>query len=62
MVEKIIFTVKPGQKFRNKRKGSVYVVKSVKDDTILLVSENGEAIMRVHLDSLISSGFEPIYD
>jgi len=62
MVEESILIVKPGQKFRNKRKGTVYIVKSVKDETVLLVSENGEAMMRIHLDSLVSSSFEPIYD
>jgi hypothetical protein len=62
MVEEIMLNVKPGQKFRHKRKGTLYIVKSVKDESILLVSENGEAIMRIHLDSLLSSGFEPVYD
>ena len=62
MGEEIILIVKPGQKFRDKRRGTVYTVKSVKDDTILLVSENGEAIMRIHLDTLATSGFEPVYD
>ncbi len=62
MVEKTSLNVKPGQKLRHKRRGNVYIVKNVKDEIAFLVSENGEAIMRIHLDSLVSAGFEPIYD
>ncbi len=62
MVQEIVLIVKPGQKFRHKRRGTVYIVKSVKDDTVLLVSEDGEAIMHIHQDSLATSGLEPIYD
>ena len=62
MVQEIVLIVKPGQKFRHKRKGTVYIVKSVKDDTVLLVSEDSKGVMRIHRESLATSGFEPIYD
>ncbi len=62
MVKESALIVKPGQKFRHKRRGTVYIVKSVKGDVVVLVSENGEAVMRIHQDSLVTSGFEPIYD
>jgi len=62
MVEKHALTVRPGQKFRHKRKKTVYIVKSVKDGTVLLMSEKGEASMRIQVESLASAGFEPIYD
>ncbi len=54
--------IEPGQKFRHRRKGIIYIVKSVKEGTVLLVSENGEADMRIQKDSLASAEFEPIYD
>jgi hypothetical protein len=62
MVEGHVLTVKPGQKFMHKRKGTVYTVKSVKGETVSLISENGEAIMRIQMDSLTSLGFDLIYD
>ncbi len=62
MVEKPVLNIHPGQKFRHKKKGAVYVVKNIKSDTVLLISENGEAMMRIHLDSLTTSGLEPMYD
>ena len=54
--------IKPGQKFRHRRKGIIYIVKSVKEETVLLVSEKGEAGMRIQKDSLASAEFEPIHD
>ncbi len=62
MVKESALIVKPGQKFRHKRKGTVYIVKNVQGDTVVLVSENGEAVMRIHQGSLATSGFEPVYD
>jgi len=51
-----------GQRFRHKRKRIIYVVRDVSDGIVLLVSENGEAVTRIQLDSLSSGGFEPLYD
>ena len=62
MVKESTLIVRPGQKFRHRRKGTIYMVKNVKGDTVLLASENGEAVMRILQDSLAASGFEPIYD
>ncbi len=53
--------VTPGQKFRHKRNNAVYIVRQVYDEDVELVSENGEASMRIQLDSISSGGFEPIY-
>ncbi len=60
MVEKTNLVVKPGQKFINKRKNTIYIVKSIRDKTVVLVSEKGEASMLIQMDSLISAGFEPL--
>ena len=51
-----------GQKFRHKREGTVYVVRDICDGNVVLVSENGETLMRIQLDSLTSGSFEFIYD
>ncbi len=49
-----------GQKFRHKRKGTVYIVRSIEDNTVLLVSEKGEAMRRVHLDFMALWDLEPL--
>ncbi len=56
-------TIEPGQKFRHKRKGVIYIVNSVKDETVLLISENGEGSMRIQKeDFLASAEFELVQD
>ncbi len=62
MAEEHVLTVHPGQKFRHKRKGTVYIVKSIENNTVLLVSEKGETIRRVHLDFISLSDLDPLYD
>ena len=64
MDQKRTLVIRPGQKFRHKRKKTIYIVKSIKDreDAVLLVSENGEASMLIQMDELMSDGFEPVYD
>ncbi len=62
MVKETTLVVKPGQKFRHKRKGTVYIVKGIEDNTVLLVSENGETMRRVHLDFMSLSDLEPLYE
>jgi len=50
-----------GQKFRRKETNIVYIVKRIKDNEILLVSEdNGKASMLIQLDSFPLMGLEPI--
>jgi hypothetical protein len=60
MVEEKTLIVKPGQRFVHKRKNTLYIVKSIKDKTVSLVSENGEATMLIQMDDLRSATFEPI--
>ena len=54
--------VRPGQKFMHKRKKTIYIVRNIKDQNVVLVSEKGHTTMRIQLDSLASATFEPIYD
>ena len=50
-----------GQKFRRKENNTVYIVKSIKDNEILLASEgDGKASMVIQMDSLPLVGLEPI--
>ena len=51
-----------GQKFKHKQKGIIYILRDVSDGNVVLVSEDGDTVMRIQLDSLVSAGFEPFYD
>ena len=54
--------LKPGQEFVNKRKNTIYIIKSIRDKTVVLVSEKGEVSMLIQKDSLLSTGSGPLYD
>ncbi len=60
MGEEKTLIVKPGQKFMHIRSNAIYIVKSVRDNAVTLVSKNGKACMLIQVDDLITAGFEPI--
>ena len=62
MAKENVVVVKPGQKFMHKRKKTIYIVRNVIHQNVVLVSEKGDATMRIQLASLASNAFEPIYD
>ena len=62
MLEEKNLVIKPGQKFMHKRSNTIYSVKNVRDNTVTLVSENGEACMLIQMDEPMSAGFEPLSD
>ena len=62
MAKEKVAAVTPGQKFMHKRKRTIYIVRNVKDQNVVLVSEKGDATMRIQMSSLTSVGFERIYD
>ena len=62
MMEEKARLITIGQRLTHKRNGTVYIIRDVSDGNVVLVSEDGKAIMRIHLDSLASTGFEPFYD
>ncbi len=62
MVEEKVLIIKTGQKFVQEKKNAIYIVKTIKDKKVLLVSENGEANMLIQADSFALVGLEPIYD
>ena len=49
-----------GQKFRLKGKNTIYTVVQIKDNEILLMSEDGKASMLIQMDSLPLPGLESI--
>jgi len=62
MSKENVAAVRPGQKFMHKRNKTIYIVRNVKHQNVVLVSENGDTTMRIQLASLVSAAFEPIYD
>ena len=54
--------VRPGQKFLHIRGKTIYIVKSVRNDAVMLISEDGKASMLIQMGDLIAGGFEPLYD
>lgn len=51
----------PGEKFVHKEKKTVYIVKTIKGNEVLLVSEDGKASMLIQAESLALTGFEPFH-
>ena len=49
-----------GQKFIRKETNTIYIVKIIKGNAILLMSEDGKASMLIQLDDLALSGLEAI--
>ena len=54
--------VQPGQKFRRKRTNTIYIIKKINGNDILLKSQDGTVSTHIQLDSFALSGFEPIDD
>ena len=57
-----MLTIKPGEKLIDKESNAVYIIWKIKGEKVILVSEDGEASMLLHQDSIALSGFEPLYD
>ena len=62
MAKENVAVVAPGQKMRHKRNNTVYIVRDVYDEDVLLTTENGENSMRIQLAALASAGFELVSD
>jgi len=62
MANENVAVVAPGQKMRHKRNNTVYIVRDVYDEDVLLTTENGENSMRIQLAALASAGFELVSD
>jgi hypothetical protein len=53
--------IKPGGKLIDKESNTVYIIRNIKQEKVILVSEDGEASMLLHQDSIPLYGFEPVY-
>jgi hypothetical protein len=60
--EKVMLMIKAGQKLIDKESNVVYIIQNIKQENVILVSEDGEASMLLHQDSVTFSGLEPVYD
>ena len=52
--------IKPGGKLIDKESNTVYIIRNIKQEKVILISEDGEASMVLNEDSIALSGFEPI--
>ncbi len=52
----------PGRKLLHKESNTVYIIRAVKQENVILVSEDGGTSMLLHQDSIVFSGFEPVHD
>lgn len=53
--------IAPGQKCKHKETGTIYIVKEINGNDIILVREDGQGSMRIQMETLALSGLEPIY-
>ncbi len=58
-MKKKMFVPQVGEKFVHQETKSVYIVKTIKGNEVLLVSEDGKASMLIQAESLALSGLEP---
>ena len=61
MMEEESLAIKPGQKFIQEKRKTIYVVKSIKGKQAVLVSEKGDASMLIQADSFSLAGLQPLH-
>jgi hypothetical protein len=61
-MKKKILILKRGQKLRNKRDKTIYEIKSIKDNSVALMSENGFKYILISVNSIRLAEYEPVYD
>ncbi len=54
--------LRSGGKFIDRESNTVYIVRNIKAEKVILVSEDGEASMLLQQDAFESAGLEPILD
>ncbi len=54
--------ITPGQKCKHKDTGTIYIVKDIEENDIVLVRADGQGSMRIQMEALALSGLEPISD
>ena len=61
-IERVILVMMPGGKLIDKDSDAVYIIQSIHQENVCLVSEDGEVSMLLHKDSIVPSGFEPVHE
>ncbi len=54
--------IRVGQKLLNKRHKTVYVVRNIEENSIVLVSEDGTKSLRVPVGSISRDEYDTLYD
>jgi len=62
IMEKRVLVLKTGQRLRSKRYKTVFEVKSIKDNSVALMSEDGIQCILVAVNSITCAEYEPVYD
>ena len=57
-----LYPLIPGRKLVHKESNAVYIIRTVKQENVILVSEDGGTGMLLHQNSIVFSGFEPVHD
>ncbi len=57
-----IFVIKLGQKLLNKRHKTVYTVRNIEENSVVLVSEDGSKSLQVPVGSISPEEYETLYD
>ena len=57
-----LYPLIPGRKLVHKESNTVYIIRTVKQENVILVSEDGKTSMLVHKDYVAFSGFELVHD
>ncbi len=57
-----VLVIKPGRKLVHKRENTVYLIRNIEEEFVVLVSEDGEKSLRVPLVSISPEEYEPLYD
>jgi hypothetical protein len=61
-MQKKILVLKTGQRLRSKRNKTVYEIKSIKDNSVGLMSEDGTEYILIPVTSITTAEYEPVYD
>ena len=57
-----MLNIKPGGKLIDRESNTVYIIRNIEAEKVILVSEDGEASMFVQEDSIEAAGLESVHD
>ena len=62
MAKKEIIILKTGQRLRNRRYKTIYEIKRIKKNSVVLLSEDGTGCLLIPMASITPTEYEPIYN